>query len=402
VRAFPSPQGLAIYFRDITDSHSVQRALADSQEQLRNLFENTIDGVLYTGDADEIVRLNPAACAMLARPPSELRGQGLAALVAAGEPRLAALREQRGMTGRASGRLTLVRGDGSAFEAEVSSAEYTAGDGSLRAFVVFRDISRRLRAEQEVRQLNAQLSERVRQRTAELEAANGELKAFAHSLAHDLQSPTAAIDAYTQMLQRVLPQPLPERGAHYLDRIRGAAHKIGEYTQGLLALARVSQAVLRVQRVDLSAVATDLLTQLAERDRDRQVEWSVQPGLHALGDPTLLRMALENLLGNAWKFTRQRQPARIEFAADSTGEGPTVYRVRDNGAGFDMAYAHRLFGNFQRLHSQQEFPGTGIGLANVQRVVTRHGGRIRVEAAEGEGACFYFTLGSGAGAPSVK
>lgn len=400
-RAHPSPRGLAIYFRDITDRHSVQLALADSQEHLRNLFENTLDAVLYTRGADEIVRLNPAACAIFGLAPPELRGRRLVSLIAPGEQRFALLREQRGMTGHASGQLTMLRGDGSEFQAEVSSAEYPAADGSLCAFVVLRDISQRLRDEQEIRQLNAELSQRVSQRTAELEAANAELKAFAHSLAHDLQSPIAAIDGYSELLESVLPKPLPQRGAHYLGRIRNAARKTSEYAQGLLALARLSQAVLSVTRVDLSAMATDLLTQLSERDSLRQVRWRVQPGLAADGDPTLLRMALENLLGNAWKFTRDAASARIEFAGDEPAQGPAVYRVRDNGAGFDMAYAHRLFGNFQRLHSQQEFPGTGVGLANVQRVVARHGGRVWAEAAVGAGACFYFTLAPSE-APSVK
>lgn len=392
VRACPSPQGLAIYFRDISDSHSIQQALADSQEQLRNLFENTIDGVVYKGPGHRVVRANPAACAMLARSGAQLHGTDFTTLVSGGAQSLGPLWEQRAMTGRASGQLTLIRGDGSTFPAEVSTAEYTAADGTLRAFMVFRDISQRLEAQQQILQLNAELGERVRQRTAELEAANADLKAFAHSLAHDLQSPVAAIDGYSQMLEGVLPKPLPERAAHYLGRIRSAARKGAEYAQGLLGLARVSQATLVMGTVDLGAIATDLLTQLAERDRDRAVQWHVQEGLHVRGDATLLRMALDNLLGNAWKFTRGRDPARIEFAAQAGADGETVFRVRDNGAGFDMACAHRLFGNFQRLHTQDQFPGTGVGLANVQRVIARHGGRVWAEGTPGEGASFYFTL----------
>jgi len=398
VRAHPSPQGLAIYFRDITDSHSVQQALADSQEQLRNLFENTIDGVLYTAEDDRIVRVNPAACAVLGRAPAQLRGRRFAELVRPDDPRLPSLAAQRGMTGRASGQLTLLHADGSEIPVEVSSAEYTAADGSLRAFVVFRDISRRVRAETGLIRLAAELGDRVRRRTAELEAANAELKAFAHALAHDLRSPLAAIDGFSDLLEHELPQPAPGRAAHFLARIRAAARESSDYAQGLLELAHVAQVTLEPGRVDLSALATDLLTQLAERDRERAVEWQVQEGLVAGGDARLLRMLLENLLGNAWKFTRDRAPARIDFAACAV-DGETVYRVRDNGAGFDMAQAHRLFGQFQRLHSHDEFPGTGVGLANVQRVVARHGGRVWAEAVPGEGAAFYFTLAAGS---SVK
>jgi PAS domain S-box-containing protein len=402
VKAYASPQGLAVYFRDITDTHSVQQALTDSQEELRHLFENAIDGVLYTGQDGRVLRANPAACAMLGRPESDLRGTSFAALVRGGDLALARLWEQRRMTGRVTGQISLACGEGSGLPADLSSAEYAAADGSVRAFVVLRDISRRVHAEQQLLQLNIELGERVLRRTAELEAANAELKTLAHSLAHDLQSPVAAIDAFSELLEEVLPQPLPDRGAHYLGRIRAAARKTSEYAQGLLALARVSQATLSPQKVDLGAIAADLLTQMAERDSDRQVQWQVQSGMVAMGDATLLRIALDNLLGNAWKFTRDRRPARIEVACDTDAAGQKVYRVRDNGAGFDMAHAHKLFGNFQRLHTAQEFPGTGLGLANVLRIVGRHGGRVWAEGVEGEGACFYFTLAASPAGPSVK
>ena len=399
VKAYASPQGLAVYFRDITDSHSVHQALTDSQEELRHLFENAIDGVLCTGSDDRVVRANPAVCAMLGRTDQELRGSPFTALLQPGETGLPALWEQRGMTGRTSGRLGLVRGDGSPLPVELSSAEYTAADGSVRAFVVLRDISQRLRAEQDILQLNAELGERVRRRTEELEGANAELKALAHSLAHDLQSPVAAIEGFSELLQGALPQPLPERAAHYLDRIRSGARKTSEYAQGLLALARVTQAPLWPRRVDLGELATDLLMQLAERDRERSVEWTVQEDQVVQGDPTLLRILLDNLLGNAWKFTRDRSPARIAFGGAPGDDHQFVFHVRDNGSGFDMAHAHRLFGNFQRLHTQEEFPGTGLGLATVQRIVARHGGRAWADSVEGEGATFYFTLPPG---PSEK
>lgn len=393
VHASPSRDGLAISFRDVTDSRVIRQALADSQEQLRHLFENTIDGVVYTSDRGLIERVNPAARAIFGWSEAELRGQRFGALVATREDgRIDAMRNERSMTGRTSGRLTLRRRDGGRFEAEVSSAEYTATDGKVHAFVVLRDITRRLQAEQQILQLNADLGERVRQRTAELETANAELKAFAHALAHDLQAPVAAVDAFAELLEHAFPEPLPQRPAHYLSRIRAAGRKAGEYITGLLSMAQVSQATLAVRPVDLSEVARELLAELAERDRSRHVQWHVQHGVVAPGDPTLLRMALENLLGNAWKFSAGKAPARIEFGAAPGADGCVVHHVRDNGAGFDMGYAHKLFGSFRRLHTESEFPGTGLGLANVQRIVARHGGRIWAEAAEGEGACFYFTL----------
>lgn len=391
IKASPSPQGLAIYFRDITDSLSVREALLDSQQHLHRLFEHTTDGMLHIAHDGRILDANPAACRMLARTRQELLGMGKADLMAPHERRLGDILRQRASVGRARGELCLARADGVAFESEVSSIEYAGADGSARAFLVFRDISERVRAQHEVLALNARLEQRVAQRTAELEAANAELKAFAHSLAHDLRAPIAAIDGFSDLLERALPAPPPERARHYLDRIRGATGKMDAYTTGLLTLARVSQAQLNIGTVDLSALARDILVQLQEGDRSRRVEWHVDEGLQAQGDPALLRMAFDNLLGNAWKFTGRRELAQIRVSAEPAGGG-VAYCVQDNGAGFDAAYADKLFGSFQRLHTQAEFPGTGIGLANVQRIVARHGGRIWAESQQGAGASFFFTL----------
>jgi PAS domain S-box-containing protein len=393
VRVYASPQGLAICFRDATDNHKVQEALASSREQLRQLFENSMDAVLYTDAEGHVTRANPAACTILGRSAGRIHDCTFSDFLAADEAGLPALWEQRAMTGRASGQLLLKRGDGTVFPAELSSAEYTSRDETTHAFVVFRDISQRVEAQRQVLQLNAELGERVRQRTAELEVANQELKAVAHALAHDLRGPAAAVEAFSELLEGSVSDALAERPAHYLRRIRAGARKITEYTEGLLSLARISQVPLLVQQVDLSAIARDVLTQLAEREPHRDVAWRVQDGLVALGDANLLRIVLDNLLGNAWKFTSRTPAARIAFCADVHG-GAVTYHVKDNGAGFDPAYAHKLFTNFGRLHGQDEFPGTGIGLTSVHRIVTRHGGGISAEGREGAGACFSFTLRS--------
>jgi PAS domain S-box-containing protein len=392
IKACPSPQGLAIYFRDVTDAHSVREALLQSQSQLHRLFENTLDGVLYMAPEGRILDANPAACAMLRMERDRLRETGCEALVPRQDLRLRTLLDERSTAGRARGELRLLRADGTSFEADASLTEYEGPDGSVHTFTVFHDISERVRAQREVMTLNAELGDRVRQRTEELERANGELKAFAHSLAHDLRAPVSAIEGFSAMLERSLPEPLPERSAHYLRRIRAQARKMDQYTEGLLSLARVSQQPMRVEPVDLSALAEDILAQLHEREPARKVDVRVQAGLAVRGDAILLRMALDNLLGNAWKFTGRLEEARIEFTAAADPAGELVYCVADNGAGFDMEYAGKLFHSFQRLHTQGEFPGTGIGLANVQRIVARHGGRIRAEAEEGAGARFMFTL----------
>lgn len=394
VNAFPSLQGLAVHCRDITHSKSVGDALRDSEQQYRMLFENSMDGIVQSRPDGTIVRANAAACAMFGMSEQEICRAGRDRLVAPDEDgRLGAFLGARRRTDTAKKELVMMRADGSRFIAEVSSGEYQASEGTSLVSVVIRDITERLRFQRKILRLNAELGERVRQRTAQLEAANAELKAFAHSLAHDLRSPIAAIDGFGEMLGRSLDGRGSERDLHYLSRIRAAARQMNEFTGALLSLASISQASVQMEDVDLSSLAATVLADMQERDSGRLVVADVEPGLLARGDARLLKMALENLLGNAWKFTGGRDVAEISFAARPGPGGDPVYCVKDNGAGFDMAYASKLFGNFQRLHSQAEFPGTGIGLANVQRIVVRHGGKVWAESAPGEGAAFYFTLG---------
>jgi signal transduction histidine kinase len=268
---------------------------------------------------------------------------------------------------------------------------FTGSDGSRYASVVVRDLSELLKYQAQILVLNEDLACKVRERTAELELANAELKAFAHSLAHDLRTPIAAVSAFGRALQeRLATAAEPER--KYVGKIRQAAQQLDDYVEALLSLARISQATLRASRIDLSAMAEGILADLRQREPARALVTHVQPALFAVGDGTLLRMALENLLGNAWKFTGKRPLARIGFSAAQDAQGVPTFCVSDNGAGFAMEYADRLFGTFQRLHTQADFPGMGIGLANVQRIVARHGGRIWAVAEPEAGASFYFTL----------
>ena len=224
-----------------------------------------------------------------------------------------------------------------------------------------------------------------------LAATNAELEAFSYSVAHDLRTPLRGIDGFSQALIDDCGDALGPVGQAHLRRIREAAQRMDGLINDLLSLSRISRADLRRERVDVSALARGLLARLADADRARAGDLVVEAGLEADADPRLLEIALSNLLGNAWKFTRGRPGARIELAADGARR-PRVFVVRDNGAGFDMAYASKLFGAFQRLHSAREFEGTGIGLAIVQRVVHRHGGAVWAEAAVDRGATFSFTL----------
>jgi signal transduction histidine kinase len=242
-----------------------------------------------------------------------------------------------------------------------------------------------------LRASEARLEARVAQRTAELTAANHELESFSYSVSHDLRAPLRAIDGFAQALREDEAERLSPGSLRLLERLQAAATRMGQLIDDLLQLSRVTRAELRREPVDLSALASAVAAELRQREPGREVNLSLQPGLSARGDPRLLRVLMENLLGNAWKFTSKRPGALIEFFSE-TVNGEPHYAVRDNGVGFDMAYADKLFTPFQRMHKATDFPGTGIGLATVQRIVHRHGGYIEAQATVGGGATFRFTL----------
>lgn len=269
--------------------------------------------------------------------------------------------------------------------------------GSERPTVlgVSTDITERTRAQQALQRLNDELEERVRQRTVELVAANKELEAFAYSVSHDLRSPLRGIDGWSLVLMEDYADKLDETAKSHLQRVRAEAGRMSALIDSMLDLSRVTRVDMRREQVDLTRMANDLIAALRQGEPLRQVDIFVEAELVTRGDPNLLRQVLQNLLENAWKFTGKRADARIEFAAEKE-EKRTVYRVVDNGAGFDMAYAGKLFGAFQRLHKAAEFPGTGVGLATVQRIIRRHGGEIWVDSNVGEGTKFYFTIGASA------
>ncbi len=254
-------------------------------------------------------------------------------------------------------------------------------DGKPLYFVdQIQDITERKLAERE-----------LARRAEELAHANAELEQFSYSVSHDLRAPLRSIDGFSQILLEDYADSLDEEGRAYLGRVRAASQHMGHLMDDLLDLSRVSRGPLRTGRVDLSALASDIVEELERSQPDREAKFVVAEGLEADGDARLLAVALENLLGNAWKFTSKKPAAKIEFGSFSEN-GTCVYYVRDDGAGFDAAYADRLFGTFQRLHNDDDFEGTGIGLATVQRVIHRHGGRLWAEGEVGKGATFYFTL----------
>ena len=243
--------------------------------------------------------------------------------------------------------------------------------------------------------LNGELEERVRQRTAQLEAANQEMEAFSYSVSHDLRAPLKTINGFSHLLDLALGNQAGEKVKHYLSRIRAGTRQMGELIDGLLTLAQLSRETLQCREVDLSAIARRAAQGCKERDANRQVHVQIAPGMRVMGEARLLSVVIENLLENAWKFTSRRQLAHIEIGCQRGEEGQSIFFVKDDGIGFSMTYAEKIFGTFERLHLPSDFPGTGIGLATVRRVIERHAGRIWALGKEDEGATFYFTLHEG-------
>ena len=253
------------------------------------------------------------------------------------------------------------------------------------------DITEQQLAQQEIHRLNAELESRVRERTAELTTANKELESFAYSISHDLRAPLRGIDGFSHLLAEEYGERLDAQGKSYLERVRAAAQRMGTLIDDILELSRVSRHSMRRSQVDLSRLAHEILDELKQGAPAHALTVSIAEGCTAFGDPQLLRVMMQNLLENAWKYSGREAAPRIEFGRE-TQDGETVLFVRDNGVGFDMKYADRLFTPFQRLHKPEEFEGTGIGLATVARIVHRHGGRVWAESAAGKGTVLRFTL----------
>jgi light-regulated signal transduction histidine kinase (bacteriophytochrome) len=270
---------------------------------------------------------------------------------------------------------------------------------AILLYIVLRRYERRggdalaalIKSRNEVRSANADLERRVAERTRQLESANRELEAFAYAVSHDLRAPLRSMSGFSQILQENAPPSLDEKSRHYLQRIHDASQRMSSLIDDLLNLSRIGRSELTARPISLSQVAGEAAAAIRERHPTRDVRLEIAEGMEVNADSRLLRIALENLLSNAWKYTSRAAQAAVSVGVQAGEHGP-VYFVRDNGVGFDMKYADKLFVPFQRLHPEAEFPGSGIGLVTVQRIIARHGGRVWAEAKPDEGATFYFTL----------
>ncbi|OGV67457.1 MAG: hypothetical protein A2283_01555 [Lentisphaerae bacterium RIFOXYA12_FULL_48_11] len=383
--------------RDITERKRQQEALLLSATQLRANLESTPNVAIQWYDLDgRILYWNPASEKMYGWKAEEAMGKTLDALIYT--PELAAdfhrlLRDIQA-TGKPAGPFEseFQRLDGTSGWLISTTFKIPMGEGKSAFVCMDVDITGRKQAEEEVRKLNAELEQRVRDRTLQLELANKELKAFSYSVSHDLRAPLRSIDGFSTAILEDYSDKLDGEGRDYLQRLRRASQRMASLIDDMLKLSKVTSGDMHISNVNLSQMVEDFIADLREADPQRNIEAVITPGINVSADPQLMHAVMENLLGNAWKFTSKNANARIEFGTMKP-ENETTYYVRDNGAGFDMAFINKLFCAFQRLHSVEDYPGDGIGLASVQRIIHRHGGRIWAEGKQNHGATFYFTLG---------
>jgi PAS domain S-box-containing protein len=381
---------LALFCKLLMRRVERETRVAASLQQFKAAVDQSADLVFWVGSDARLVYTNEAAARRM--------GYSREAITHVTVPQVApefplerfhAFWEEVKSKGHVTLETLAVTRDGSAFPIEIS-ASYLELQGDAYAFVIARDLTGEKQSAASILALNATLERRVRERTAELARANEDLESFGYSVSHDLRAPLRHASGYVQILQEDYGAQFPEGARELVQRIGERSRYMNELIDGLMMVTRVSREAVRPRRVDFSAAAAEIVGDLRRAEPARHVEVTIEPGMHAHGDLTLLRTLLQNLIGNAWKYTRKVGEARIWVTRDA--QAPNGFCVSDNGVGFDPRYAQRLFTPFQRLHSASEYEGTGVGLATARRIVERHGGSIRAESLPDAGASFHFTL----------
>jgi Cu+-exporting ATPase len=381
---------------EIAERKHAEEELRVSEEKFKLYFQNSPLGKSITG-LDGTIKVNKAFCNILGYSIDELEHIKWNEVTHPDDLELSNRSVEALLSGKEKSmnfEKRYIHKKGEIIWAEVNVYLQRDPQGQPAFFITsINNITERKKQEEEIRQLTADLEQRVVDRTRQLESINKELEAFSYSVSHDLRAPLRSIDGWSMALYEDFYDTLDEKGKGYIERVRKESQKMGHLIDDLLQLSRVTRSEMKQIPVDLSALAGSIVSRLTESNPDRKIDWVIREGLMANGDPVMIEVIMTNLMDNACKFTRKQQLARIELGrADSEPEQP--FFVRDNGVGFDMEYAGKLFTAFQRMHKQSEFPGTGIGLATVQRIIHRHGGRLWAESRPMEGATFYFTLSS--------
>lgn len=384
--------------QDLRQRERAKQDLESNQRRLDGIVSSAMDAIISIDEKQNVVLFNAAAERVFLCPAGDAMGKPIDQFIPARFR--ASHREhvrhfgQTGETTRAMGsahmNLSGVRANGEEFPIDASISKVQIGDQRIFT-VILRDITQRKRSEYELRRLYAELERRVEERTSELAAANRELEAFGYSVSHDLRAPLRHITGFIELLDKHASESLDEKSRRYIRTIGESSRRMGDLIDDLLSLSRIGRTALSEVDVDLRQLVDDCIAQLASETSGRNINFNIGDLPHVQADPTLLRNVMLNLLGNAVKYTRPRDPANVEVACRRES-GEFICFVRDNGVGFDMQFVDKLFGVFQRLHRSQEFEGTGIGLASVRRIIQRHGGRTWAEGEPDKGATVYFTL----------